>query len=303
MTILQLPTESHVVLNRVAIVSLCQSMSERSHCELRTCVSIDNLVGVAITDNTILDFIPADIIEKEPILSGATTISHIYHTSNFNLDLEKHFNEFVTDMKNVKAELAESNSRSDAVTAELAESKSRSNAVTAELAELKIRSNEVTAELAAIRSELVYLSAERGICQIIDNIYKAIFSELRKTGQFEQYSDLSSFLRAKTSDESAKEKSITQALSTISSIPNAGRYWKALRTAETAWNWRRHFELRNQEEAFNLVSDYLKKKPDARGEKSTWKNPPSHESDLKTILLKMIPLIYTTQNDTIGGHQ
>ena len=72
-----LPIASNV-LDRSSIVRLCQTLSEMLDCgELQTLVSLDNLLNVS--DATIIDFIPEDLIVKT---SEVTTLSHVYHSSH-----------------------------------------------------------------------------------------------------------------------------------------------------------------------------------------------------------------------------
>ena len=143
---------------------------------------------------------------------------------------------------------------------------------------------------------LVGLVSERGTCQVIDNVYAAILSELKRTGQFESYDDLSSLL---SSNETTKIAAITTALSAISGFPSAGRYWIALRAVKVTRNERQHADLGSQEEAFEIVDDFLTPTIEKalHDGKKVW--PPSPASDLKSLLFKMIPLMYNSKNKAL----
>ena len=151
---------------------------------------------------------------------------------------------------------------------------------------------DIAANYTVVNKKLVGLVSERGTSRIIENIYAAILSELKRTGQYENFDDLSSLLKSKLIDETTKRAAITNALSTISGFPLAGRYWHTLHETKVTRNKRQHAELRNQEEAFEIVDDFVK--PTS---KRAW--PPSPTSDLKKILYKMIPLLYTSKHDEV----
>ena len=295
-----LPVASNV-LDAHLIRSLCHILSGMFEFgELQTIVPIEHLANVEVTDEMILDFIPRNLILKD---TGVTTLSHVYHS---NSKLEKLFNDFLVKSNE---DSAASKKRFDVITEELAVSKKRfdeyvdkSNADSA--ASIK-RFDVITEELAVSKEELavskgnytavhkilVGLVSERGTCQVIDNVYAAILSELKRTGQYENYDDLSSLLSSRSIDETTKIAAITTALSAISGFPSASRYWIALRAVKVTRNERQHADIGSQEEAFEIVNDFLTPTIEkALTGKKAW--PLSPASDLKSLLLKMIPLMY-----------
>ena len=313
------------VLDRSSIVSLCQSLSDLyEYGEIQTCVSIENLVNVKVTDCT--DFVPTNILVQN---TGVTTFSHVYHSSNFNFNLEKRLNDFVdksdadsaaskkrfddyveksdAELALVKNQFDVYVDKSDAelalVNAESTASKTQFNVyvdksdaelalVNAELTASKTQFDVVAANYTILHKKLLGLSSERGTCRIIDNVYAAIHSELKRTGQFTEYANLSSLLSSKSIDKSARTAAITKALSTISGLPSAGPYWDALRDTKIKRIERQHAELQSQEEAFEIVEDFLKPT-----RKRMW--PPSPATNLKKILLTMIPLMYKSKNEAL----
>ena len=280
---MMLPIASNV-LDRSSIVRLCQTLSEMLDCgEVQTIVSIDNLINVEVSDATIIDFIPEDLIMKT---SEVTTLSHVYHSSHSYSNLERRFNDFL-DKSN--ADSAASEKRFDGVTAELVASKK-------EFKEYVDKSNADSAatnkKLDVVQKDLLRLVSERGTIQVIDSVYAAIFAELNRTGQFKEYKNLSSLLSSKSVDKATKKSAIIKALSAISGIPSADQYWKALHNIKLTRNNRQHADLRSQEEAFEMVDDFLK--PNTK----SW-SPSSSDVDLKTILYKMIPLLYKSKNEDL----
>ena len=280
---MMLPIASNV-LDRSSIVRLCQTLSEMLDCgEVQTIVSIDNLINVEVSDATIIDFIPEDLIIKT---SEVTTLSHVFHSSHSYSNLERRFNDFL-DKSN--ADSAASEKRFDGVTAKLVASKK-------EFKEYVDKSNADSAatkkKLDVVQKDLLRLVSERGTIQVIDNVYAAIFAELNRTGQFKEYKNLSSLLSSKSVDKATKEPAIIKALSAISGIPSADQYWKALHNIKLTRNNRQHADLRSQEEAFEMVDDFLK--PNTK----SW-SPSSSDVDLKTILYKMIPLMYKSKNEDL----
>ena len=280
---MMLPIASNV-LDRSSIVRLCQTLSEMLDCgEVQTIVSIDNLINVEVSDATIIDFIPEDLIMKT---SEVTTLSHVYHSSHSYSNLERRFNDFL-DKSN--ADSAASEKRFDGVTAKLVASKK-------EFKEYVDKSNADSAatnkKLDVVQKDLLRLVSERGTIQVIDSVYAAIFAELNRTGQFKEYKNLSSLLSSKSVDKATKKSAIIKALSAISGIPSADQYWKALHNIKLTRNNRQHADLRSQEEAFEMVDDFLK--PNTK----SW-SPSSSDVDLKTILYKMIPLLYKSKNEDL----
>ena len=179
------------------------------------------------------------------------------------------------------------------VNAELAASKNQFDDYVeksdAELAASKNQFDVVAANYTFLHKKLLGLSSERGTCRIIDNVYEAIHSELIRTGQFTEYANLSSLLSSKKSiDKSTRTAAITKALSTISGLPSAGPYWDALRATKIKRNERQHAELQSQEEAFEIVEDFLK----STSTRGVWQSP---TTNLKKILLTMIPLMYKSK--------
>ena len=298
---MMLPIASDM-LDRSSIVRLCQTLSEMLDCgEVQTIVSIDNLINVEVSDATIIDFIPEDLIMKT---SEVTTLSHVFHSSHSYSNLERRFNDFL-DKSN--ADSAASEKRFDGVTAKLVASKKefkeyvdKSNAVSAaskkEFKEYVDKSNADSAatkkKLDVVQKDLLRLVSERGTIQVIDSVYAAIFAELNRTGQFKEYKNLSSLLSSKSVDKATKKSAIIKALSAISGIPSADQYWKALHNIKLTRNNRQHADLRSQEEAFEMVDDFLK--PNTK----SW-SPSSSDVDLKTILYKMIPLLYKSKNEDL----
>ena len=316
---MMLPIASNV-LDRSSIVRLCQTLSEMLDCgEVQTIVSIDNLINVEVSDATIIDFIPEDLIIKT---SEVTTLSHVFHSSHSYSNLERRFNDFLdksnadsaASKKEFKEYVDKSNADSAAsekrfygVTAKLVASKKefkeyvdKSNADSAaskkEFKEYVDKSNADSAatkkKLDVVQKDLLRLVSERGTIQVIDNVYAAIFAELNRTGQFKEYKNLSSLLSSKSVDKATKEPAIIKALSAISGIPSADQYWKALHNIKLTRNNRQHADLRSQEEAFEMVDDFLK--PNTK----SW-SPSSSDVDLKTILYKMIPLMYKSKNEDL----